>query len=111
MPEKVSNQGIIIGSLPSCIPHTDETRIQSDPELLQEFARLLYYITTKCDGSSHSIGIDKEGNFHLTSHNCELKNEPQTSQFVDFVRLQCYESKLREYMDFNELKSITVQGE
>jgi RNA ligase (TIGR02306 family) len=111
VPEKESSAGIIIGNRPPFIPKTDETRIQSQVSLLDEFKGLAYYITIKCDGSSHSIGIDEEGKFHLTSHNCELKNEPNTSKFVDYVNANDYENKLRAYMAMHNLKSIVVQGE
>lgn len=34
------------------------------PQLLKEFANIEYYITTKTDGSSHSISVD-ENVFHV----------------------------------------------
>lgn len=40
IPEQVSNNGIIIGDRPEFIIKTDETRIQSCPELLEEFRGL-----------------------------------------------------------------------
>ena len=68
--ERSTESGTIIGTLPDSIPHTDETRIQAMPELLKEFAGLDYYITTKLDGSSHSISLDENG-FPVTGHNSE----------------------------------------
>ena len=55
--ERATTGGTVIGNLPYDIPHTDETRVQENPELIQAFAGLDYYISTKMDGSSHSIGM------------------------------------------------------
>ena len=66
--ERATTGGTVIGTLPRDIPHTDETRVQENPELICAFAGLEYYISTKMDGSSHSIGIDEDG-FHVTGHN------------------------------------------
>lgn len=63
--ERATTGGTVIGSLPYDIPHTDETRVQAEPELIQQFRGLTYYISTKMDGSSHSLGIDENG-FHST---------------------------------------------
>ena len=71
--ERATTGGTVIGTLPYDIPHTDETRVQEEPELIQAFAGLEYYISTKMDGSSHSIGIDENG-FHVTGHNYEYDN-------------------------------------
>ena len=111
LPEMASDIGIIVGERPEFIKKTDETRIQSNPALLEEFRGLDYYITTKCDGSSCSIGINENGEFFLTSHVCTLKNIPNTSAFVDFVNAHGYEEKLRKYMEINGLTSVVIQGE
>lgn len=109
MPEMATTGGTTIGRLPSTIPHTDETRVQASPELIQEFAGLKYYISTKMDGSSHSIGIDANG-FHVTGHNYEYKDDGK-SDFYEFVKQRGFEPRLRNYMYEHELSSITVQGE
>ena len=62
--EKATTSGTVIGTLPYDIPHTDETLVQAEPELIRAFSGLEYYISTKMDGSSHSIGIDENG-FHV----------------------------------------------
>ena len=61
--EKATADGTAIGTLPIDVPHTDETRVQAEPDLIKDFANLEYYITTKLDGSSHSVSIDEDG-FH-----------------------------------------------
>ena len=111
MPEVVGSAGIMIGERPEFIIKTDETRIQSAPELLEEFQGIPYYITTKCDGSSHSIGIKEDGSFHMTGHNFEFKDEPGTSGFVDLIRERGYEDKMREYMKEHNISCMVIQGE
>ena len=50
--ERATTGGTVIGTLPYDIPHTDETRVQENPELIGAFANLEYYISTKMDGTS-----------------------------------------------------------
>ena len=107
--EYATTGGTVIGSLPRDIPHTDETRVQENPELIREFAGLGYYISTKMDGSSHSVGIDENG-FHVTGHNYEYKNDGKSS-FFNFVKEHDFQSKMEEYAARHELKTLTIQGE
>ena len=109
MEEKATTGGTVIGNLPYDIPHTDETRIQAEPELLQAFAGLEYYISTKMDGSSHSIGIDDNG-FHVTGHNYEYKDDGSSS-FYNLVKERGYQEQLEEFVETEGLKTLTIQGE
>ena len=107
--EKVTTGGTVIGTLPIDVPHTDETRVQAEPDLIGDFAGLEYYITTKMDGSSHSVSLDEDG-FHVTGHNYEYKDDGK-SAFYELVKRDNIEEKLRKYYEDNGLKTITVQGE
>ncbi|MDO5441647.1 MAG: RNA ligase family protein, partial [Bacillota bacterium] len=107
--EKITTGGTVIGTLPYDIPHTDETRIQSEPGLINEFAGLEYYISTKCDGSSHSVGIDPDG-FHVTGHNYEYKDDGKCS-FYEFVKQHGIKDKMEQFASNNRLKEFTIQGE
>lgn len=107
--ERATTGGTVIGNLPYDIPHTDETRVQENPELIQAFAGLDYYISTKMDGSSHSIGIDENG-FHVTGHNYEYKDDG-TSSFYNLVKERGYREKLDHYVIENGLRTLTIQGE
>ena len=107
--EKITTGGTIIGELPIDVPHTDETRVQAEPELINDFKGLDYYISTKMDGSSHSISIDDDG-FHVTGHNYEYKNDGKSS-FYEFVNSLRIEAKLMDYYKANNLNTITIQGE
>ena len=107
--ERITTGGTMIGNLPYDIPHTDETRVQAEPELIQEFAGLEYYISTKMDGSSHSVGIDENG-FHVTGHNYEYKNDGK-SPFYEFVKEIGLREKMEAFAAENGLTSFTIQGE
>ncbi|MBR6158492.1 MAG: 2'-5' RNA ligase, partial [Lachnospiraceae bacterium] len=107
--EAASSGGTIIGTLPMDVPKTDETRVQADPELIGEFAGLEYYISTKMDGSSHSVSVDADG-FHVTGHNYEYKNDG-TSGFYELVKRDGIEEKVTDYAKRNGLQLFTIQGE
>ena len=115
IPEMATDGGTVIGSLPHSIPYTDETRIQAEPELLQEFAGLPYYISTKMDGLSHSISLDENG-FHVTGHNYEYKNDGK-SWFYELVKTRNFKEKLKsnlpeiEHIIHEPIQSISLQGE
>lgn len=107
--ERVTTGGTIIGDRPVSIPKTDETRVQADPKLIDAFAGIEYYISTKMDGSSHSIGVDADG-FHVTTHNCELKDDGM-SDFYKFINERGYKEKLIAFAEKEGLNEFVVQGE
>ena len=107
--EKVTTGGTVIGTLPIDVTHTDETRVQAEPDLIGDFAGLEYYITTKMDGSSHSVALDEDG-FHVTGHNYEYRDDGKSS-FYELVKRESIESKVRKYYEDNRLHLLTIQGE
>ena len=107
--ERITTGGTVIGDLPRDIPHTDETRVQAEPALISEFAGLDYYISTKMDGSSHSVGIDDEG-FHVTGHNYEYRDDGQ-SAFYELIKSMGLREKMEDFMIENDLDVLTIQGE
>ena len=109
MPERAGSGGTMIGDRPGYIPKTDETRIQSAPELLNEFKGLPYYITTKMDGSSHSIGV-RDGEISFTGHNFTYKDDGK-SAFVEHVKTAGIPEKMKAYAEEHGLSSLVLQGE
>lgn len=107
--ERITTGGTMIGTLPYDIPHTDETRVQAEPDLIQAFAGLPYYISTKMDGSSHSVGIDENG-FHVTGHNYEYKDDGK-SPFYELVKSMGLQEKMEVFAADNKLSVFTIQGE
>jgi len=74
MPEAPAGTGTMIGGRPFGIPASDEIRIQSAPELLEQLAGEPYYISTKMDGTScvvYSIG----GKIGCCSRNFEIGDD------------------------------------
>lgn len=107
--ERVTASGTVIGTLPQDVPHTDETRVQAEPDLINDFAGLEYYISTKMDGSSHSVSLDGEG-FHVTGHNYEYKDDGK-SAFYELVKNQDIEAKVRKTAEEHGFTTLTIQGE
>lgn len=107
--ERATTAGTIIGGRPSFIPLTDETRVQAMPELIDAFGDLIFYITTKMDGASHSIGIDETG-IHVCSRNCEMKDDGKNA-FYEMVKRNELPKKMRKYMNTSGVKSLVLQGE
>jgi len=74
MPETSTPGGTIIGDRPNGIPASDEIRIQSALELLEQLSDKPYYITTKLDGTS-GIVYYIDGKIGCCSRNKEIKDE------------------------------------
>ncbi|MDR1972170.1 MAG: RNA ligase (ATP) [Treponema sp.] len=75
IPETAAAGGTIIGDRPNGIPASDEIRLQSALELLDELRDKPYYITTKMDGTS-AIVYYIDGKIGCCSRNKEIKDEP-----------------------------------
>lgn len=107
--ERATTGGTIIGTLDYRVPKTDETRVQAQPELIQEMNKDAYYITTKMDGSSHSVLFD--GNLRIFSHNCELKFD-DTSSFARYLKSRELNQMIPMTADLlYPGKTVVVQGE
>ena len=74
IPETSTPGGTIIGERPPGIPASDEIRIQSALEMLEELRGKPYYITTKMDGTS-GIVYYIDGKIGCCSRNKEIKDE------------------------------------
>jgi len=74
IPETAIAGGSIIGERPYGIPASDEIRIQSALELLEQLNGKPYYITTKMDGTS-GIVYYIDGKIGCCSRNKEIKDE------------------------------------
>ena len=107
--ERATTGGTVIGELPHDVPHSDEIRIQNFTEFTEAFAGLEYYISTKMDGSSHSLSLDENG-FHVCGHNYEYKDDGSSS-FYEFIKKMQYENSMRHVFEAYGLNTLTVQGE
>lgn len=95
--------GSVKGRFPEYIPKTDETRIQSEPGLLAEFAGKECYISMKIDGTSATFS-NYNGEIDVCSHNLSL-NESETNVFWQVYRKLNLEKVLKT------LGNFAIQGE
>ena len=103
--EFASSNGTIIGGLPVGLPKTEESRVQAEPGLIDEFVGVPYYITTKMDGTSVSMFLI-DGRFGVCGHNYEYADDGRCS-FWDYARKHDIESKMRDL----GIGDVVVQGE
>lgn len=102
--EKVTDLGTIINDLPSYIPHTEEMRIQSYPDMLDEFKSCgEYYITTKMDGTSVTMW-KYDGEFRVGGHNYEYADDGKSSVWA-------YAHKVDLASRLSGMDYVAMQGE
>lgn len=110
-PERAGDVGTFIGSLPDFIHSTDETRVQSAPDLFTAFKGKPYYITTKMDGTSCSCGVDAYNEVKYTTHNHSLKDDGK-STFINLLKRKGIVDNLLRYKEeHSDINTISVQGE
>lgn len=88
---------------PECVPKTDETRIQAEPGLIDEFVGQTCVVTLKCDGSSASF-IHNRGEYDVCSRNRSVKDAPDNVWWM-MSRKHNLEEKLRAKGNYG------IQGE
>jgi RNA ligase (TIGR02306 family) len=104
IPETSAAGGTIIGERPFGIPASDEIRIQSALELLDELKGKPYYITTKMDGTS-CIVYYIDGKIGCCSRNKEIKDEEAALYWTPVYKYDLKEKLLK----FG--KNIVITGE
>lgn len=96
--------GKVKGTFPSFIPKTDETRIQSVPDVLKRHEGKMFIVTEKVDGSSMTVFL-KGGEFGVCSRNLELYEDEKNS-YWKMARQLDLENKLRSLN-----RNLSIQGE
>lgn len=96
------------GNFPVFLTKTDETCIQSVPELIDALKGKPYYITTKLDGTSATYYI-KDGQFGVCSRNLELK-ESESNVYWQIARKYKIEESLRRAAAISK-EDLCIQGE
>jgi len=97
-------QGLVKGTFPSFIPKTDETRIQSEPWILEQMRGREVYLTEKVDGTSFTCYLN-DGEFGVCSRNIELK-ESEGNTYWNIASQYYLETKLRKLKG-----NLAIQGE
>jgi RNA ligase (TIGR02306 family) len=100
-------QGNIVGKpgKPYGIPTTDETRLQSAPEQVEEFVGKPYYITVKCDGTSCSM-YKYNDSYGVTTRSMGLTIPSDASADNAYTKMY---RKLELYKKLDS--NIVIQGE
>ena len=103
--EKVTSSGTVIGEFPSGVSKTDELRVQSYPELMEEFKMVAsYYISTKMDGTSVTM-YHKDGHFGICGRNFEYADDEKCAMWK-----YAHEHNLPEKMSELGITDIAIQG-
>lgn len=73
--EVATTGGNVIGTLPYDVPHTDETRVQENPELIQAFAGLEYCCIHSFSSHAPLSDLFEERPLHCHSHSGTSNDE------------------------------------
>lgn len=101
-------KGEILRPFPRSIPKTDETRIQSVPDLLQRHKDELWYGTEKLDGCSATFGV-VDGEFLCCSRNIVLKEEGG-NVFWEIAKKYCLNTRVGQHILQGEIIGPGIQG-
>ncbi len=106
-----SNEGLlaggILGPFPAFIPKTDQERIQNLPEFFEKYRDEEFEITTKLDGSSHTVAWC-QGEFYVCGRNTRLEYDDADPK-GDFAQLVKQLRLFEKLRDMN--RNIALQGE
>jgi RNA ligase (TIGR02306 family) len=102
--------GKVIGVRPHFVPKTDEFRLQSFPELLDEMRCRSIYISTKIDGTSSSIYYNPYATepFGVCSRNQNLARDPNNGHWKVALRYDI-QKKIASNHYFKD--GVVIQGE
>ena len=98
--------GMVKGNFPAFLHKTDETRLQSNPNILQEAIdkKLVLVGTLKMDGTSFTA-YRRDADFGVCSRNLDLKETEDNAHWKMTRKL-----KLEEILR-SELRNLAIQGE
>lgn len=109
IPIPVQMAGVIRGNFPSFIPKTDAERIQNVYREFESERKLTWKGSFKYDGSSCTMYIDDEGEFHVCSRNLDLK-EDDNNIFWKTAKKYPYKNLL-EFLNSSTGEKFAIQGE
>ena len=100
--------GLVRGNFPGLIPKTDQERCQNIKKEIQAAidADLRFEVTEKLEGSSCTMYLDQEGEFHVCSRNMDLKMDENNAFWKAAIKYNV-EQKLRDA----NLQGVAIQGE
>jgi RNA ligase (TIGR02306 family) len=101
--------GLVRGNFPSLVPKTDQERIQNLKNELDQWTNnenFTWEISEKLEGSSCTMYIDDEGEFHVCSRNLDLKKDENNSFWKVAI-----DNKIEQKMKDAGLMGYALQGE
>lgn len=115
-PEMIGGNGEAAGGFPSqWISKTDEIRIQSIPEIIDEIKNVPCYISEKADGTSATYLLDPYGEYYVCSRNLRIKNGDNMfwdiSRKYNILDILVQEAKKNRYLCIQgEMVGPGIQG-
>ncbi len=104
--ETVLTNGTVLHRFPGDIPKTNELRVQSYPELIDEFKKVKsYYISTKMDGTSVTM-YWKDGHFGVCGRNYEYVDNEKCAMWI-----YAHKHSIPEKVAEHHIGNIAIQGE
>ena len=104
--ETVLTNGTVLHRFPGDIPKTNELRVQSYPELINEFKKVKgYYISTKMDGTSVTM-YWKDGHFGVCGRNYEYVDNEKCAMWI-----YAHKHSIPEKVAEHHIGNIAIQGE
>lgn len=100
--------GLVRGNFPTAVPKTDQERIQNLKDQFKEWKEqnLVFEVTEKLDGSSCTMYLDLEGDFHVCSRNLDLKRDENNSFWKAAIQ-----DDVENRMVAANLQGVAIQGE
>lgn len=100
--------GQVRGNFPTAVPKTDQERIQNLKDQFKDWKaqNLVFEVTEKLDGSSCTMYLDLEGDFHVCSRNLDLKRDENNSFWKAAIQ-----NDVEKRMVAANLHGFAIQGE
>lgn len=98
--------GEVRGNFPSSVPKTDQERIQNLTKEFDDLKKHTYEVTEKLHGSSLTLLLDTNNDFHVCSRNLDLKFTESNSYWKAAVKYD-----VEQKMKVLGLKGLAIQGE
>lgn len=98
--------GLARSTFPSEVPKTDKLRLQNLKDFYQLLNQHTWEVTEKLHGSSLTMLLDKQGDFHVCSRNLDLKFDEQNA-YWKVALMYDVEQKMKAH----KLEGYAIQGE
>ena len=98
--------GVARSTFPADVPKTDQIRLQNLKDFYQLLSQHTWEVTEKLHGSSLTMLLDKQGDFHVCSRNLDLKFDEQNAYWKAALMYD-----VEQKMKAHKLEGYAIQGE